>query len=100
MGSVDGCDLQRPDRGHPLQRAAAHHSFYVPPLVHLRFRGLSLHLVCFRVDAAMQNRTETLQVGSRAPEFTLEPANREGILTLSGFLQRGKLILEFLRGTW
>lgn len=48
----------------------------------------------------MLDRTETLQVGSRAPEFTLEPANREGILTLSGFLQRGKLILEFLRGTW
>ena len=48
----------------------------------------------------MLDRTETLQVGSRAPEFTLEPANRQGILTLSGFLQRGKLILEFLRGTW
>jgi hypothetical protein len=48
----------------------------------------------------MLDRTDTLQVGSRAPEFTLEPANRQGILTLSGFLQRGNLILEFLRGTW
>src|SRR4029077_7586485 len=100
MGSVDGCDLQRPDAAHPHQRAAAHHSFYVPPLVHSRFRGVSLHLVCFRVDAAMQNRTETLQVGERAPESTLDPAGGEGILTLSGFLQRVKLILELLRGTW
>jgi hypothetical protein len=48
----------------------------------------------------MQDRTETLQVGARAPEFALEAANREGMLTLSGFLQRGLLILEFLRGTW
>ena len=48
----------------------------------------------------MQDRTETLQVGSRAPEFALEAATREGMLTLSGFLQRGQLILEFLRGTW
>jgi hypothetical protein len=48
----------------------------------------------------MRDRTDTLQIGSRAPEFTLEPVNRSGILTLSGFLQRGKLILEFLRGTW
>ena len=48
----------------------------------------------------MQERTETLQVGARAPEFSLEAANRDGILTLSGFLRRGVLILEFLRGTW
>src|SRR6267143_2413982 len=27
--------------------------------------------------------TETLQVGARAPEFSLEAANRDGILTLS-----------------
>ena len=61
---------------------------------------LFLPVGCFSVSKQMQDRTETLQVGSRAPEFTLEPANRQGILTLSGFLQRGKLILEFLRGTW
>lgn len=48
----------------------------------------------------MLDRTETLQVGARAPEFSLEAANRNGILTLSGFLRRGVLIAEFLRGTW
>jgi len=48
----------------------------------------------------MQERTETLAVGARAPEFSLEAANRDGVLTLSGFLRRGTLILEFLRGTW
>jgi peroxiredoxin len=49
----------------------------------------------------MQNQTETLKVGMRAPEFALESANREGrVHTLSAFLQRGALILEFLRGTW
>jgi hypothetical protein len=48
----------------------------------------------------MFDHTETLKVGSRAPEFALEAANREGVLTLSGFLRRGMLIAEFLRGTW
>ena len=48
----------------------------------------------------MQSRTETLEVGSRAPEFSLGAANREGAFTLSGFLEHGPLILEFLRGTW
>lgn len=48
----------------------------------------------------MSDRTETLAVGSRAPEFLLSAANRDGILSLSGFLSRGVLIVEFLRGTW
>jgi hypothetical protein len=48
----------------------------------------------------MLDRTETLAVGSRAPEFLLSAANRDGILSLSGFLSRGTLIVEFLRGTW
>jgi hypothetical protein len=48
----------------------------------------------------MQDHTETLTVGARAPEFLLSAANREGILSLSGFLTRGTLIVEFLRGTW
>jgi hypothetical protein len=48
----------------------------------------------------MQDHTETLKVGSRAPEFALGAANRDGVLTLSGFLKRGVLIAEFLRGTW
>lgn len=48
----------------------------------------------------MSDRTETLVVGSRAPEFLLSAANGDGILSLSGFLSRGALIVEFLRGTW
>ncbi len=48
----------------------------------------------------MKNRTETLQVGSQAPKFSLSAANREGIFTLSSFLTRGPLVLEFVRGTW
>ena len=34
----------------------------------------------------MLDHTETLKVGERAPEFALEAANRDGVLTLSGFL--------------
>jgi|GEM_PF-1273638 hypothetical protein len=48
----------------------------------------------------MQQQTETLEVGSRAPEFALEAANRDGVFTLSGFLRRAVLVIEFLRGTW
>jgi hypothetical protein len=48
----------------------------------------------------MSDRTETLAVGSRAPEFLLAAANRDRILSLSGFLSRGALIVEFLCGTW
>ena len=50
----------------------------------------------------MNNRTDTLEIGSKAPDFTLPAANREGEFTLSSFLAQEKrpLILEFLRGTW
>jgi peroxiredoxin len=48
----------------------------------------------------MQDHTETLQVGSRAPDFTLKAANREVEFSLAGLLAGGTLILEFLRGTW
>ena len=61
---------------------------------------LSLIFGCFTVESSMLDHTETLEIGSRAPEFALEAANRDGVLTLSGFLQRGNLIVEFLRGTW
>jgi hypothetical protein len=46
------------------------------------------------------NRTDTLEGGARAPEFSLAAANREGTFTLAGLLEGGTLILEFLRGTW
>jgi len=48
----------------------------------------------------MQNITETLGIGSRAPEFKLSAANHEGTFTLSGLLGQGPVIVEFLRGTW
>lgn len=48
----------------------------------------------------MQHRTETLGVGSKAAEFSLAAANREGSFSLAGFLAVGPIILEFLRGTW
>jgi len=48
----------------------------------------------------MQNITETLGIGSRAPEFKLSVANREGTLALSSLLGQGPVIVEFLRGTW
>ncbi len=48
----------------------------------------------------MQNRTDTLEIGSLAPDFSLQAANREGTFTLAGLLAQDKLILEFVRGTW
>jgi hypothetical protein len=52
------------------------------------------------VELKVPNHTETLEVGSRAPDFALGAANREGTFTLGGLLTGGPLILEFLRGTW
>jgi peroxiredoxin len=48
----------------------------------------------------MANRTETLEVGSRAPDFSLSAANREDNVSLASLLGRGPVIVEFLRGTW
>src|ERR1700735_1364849 len=48
----------------------------------------------------MQNRTETLGIGSRAPDFSLTAANREGIFSLSRLRADGPAVLGFLRGTW
>jgi hypothetical protein len=48
----------------------------------------------------MRNHTETLEVGSLAPYFSVGAANREGTFTLDGLLAQGKLVLEFLRGSW
>jgi peroxiredoxin len=48
----------------------------------------------------MQNRTETLGIGSRAPEFSLAAANREEEFSLSKLRANGPVIVEFLRGTW
>jgi hypothetical protein len=48
----------------------------------------------------MENQTETLQVGARAPEFALAAANREGKFVLSELVRSGPVIVEFVRGTW
>jgi peroxiredoxin len=48
----------------------------------------------------MQNRTETLGIGSRAPDFSLTAANCEGVFSLLNLRARGPVILGFLRGTW
>ena len=53
-----------------------------------------------KVEIDMKNRTETLEIGSRAPDFSLGAANREGTFTLGGLLAQGTLLIEFLRGTW
>ena len=52
------------------------------------------------VEIEMADRTETLTVGSRAPEFSLVAANREESFSLSALRAQGTVILEFLRGTW
>jgi len=48
----------------------------------------------------MQDHTETLTVGARAPEFRLAAANRSEMFSLSELLMQGTIVLEFLRGTW
>ena len=48
----------------------------------------------------MQNTTETLGLGSRAPDFRLGAANSSRVHTLSDWTVKGPLVLEFLRGTW
>ena len=48
----------------------------------------------------MKNRTETLEIGSPAPDFSLGAANREGTFTLRALLEQAPVILELLRGTW
>jgi peroxiredoxin len=49
---------------------------------------------------ADKTTTDTLNIGDKAPDFTLSAANRPGTVSLSEFLQRGPAIVEFLRGTW
>jgi len=61
---------------------------------------LSLHFLLLYAPEKMQSRTDTLAIGAEAPQFSLRAANREGKFALGDFLERGPLILEFLRGTW
>jgi peroxiredoxin len=43
--------------------------------------------------------SDTLQVGDRAPAFSL-PGAAGGTFTLEGYLAQGPLLLAFHRGTW
>ena len=52
------------------------------------------------VRPRMPEQTATLRTGDAAPGFELSAANREGVFSLQAALQRGPVILEFLRGTW
>jgi peroxiredoxin len=47
-----------------------------------------------------KDTSDTLKIGDRAPDFTLSAANQPGHTTLQTLLQRGPVIVEFLRGTW
>jgi hypothetical protein len=69
-------------------------------MVLLSFPSLFPFLFWLTVECELRDRTDTLEVGKRAPEFSLEAANRKGTFSLAGLLERGTLILEFLRGTW
>jgi thioredoxin-dependent peroxiredoxin len=48
----------------------------------------------------MKNITETLGIGSAAPDFSLRAANTGEIFSLSAATARGPVLLEFMRGTW
>ncbi len=48
----------------------------------------------------MVQHSSTLKAGDRAPDFTLASANGAGEVSLAGLLQRGPVVVEFLRGTW
>lgn len=48
----------------------------------------------------MQTKTETLEIGSKVPEFTLSAANQEGEFSLRDLIEQGPLVIEFMRGTW
>ena len=69
-------------------------------MVLLCFPSLFQFFFWLRVKCKVRTSTDTLEVGVRAPEFSLAAANREETFSLAGLLERGTLILEFLRGTW
>jgi peroxiredoxin len=48
----------------------------------------------------VKNITETLGIGSRAPEFSLPLANSTKFQSLSEWTATGAVVLEFVRGTW
>ena len=84
---------------HPTARSVSYdHSAQIEP--HEPRPLLFLFSTCLTVNLNMKNRTDTLEIGSAAPGFSLAAANREGMFTLDSLLAQGLLVLEFLRGTW
>ena len=60
---------------------------------------------CSPVFARLQSRlmarhSTTLNLGDRAPDFSLASANSMGEVSLRGLLAQGAVVVEFLRGTW
>ena len=84
----------------------ANHNQTVPEPHPLLFQISTSLKVKFSIELQialkMKNRTDTLEIGSRAPDFSLAAANRnEGDrFTLGLLLAEGVLVLEFVRGTW
>ncbi len=48
----------------------------------------------------VQESSDTLKVGDRAPEFSLDAASQPGSISLAQLIANGPTVLEFLRGTW
>jgi len=48
----------------------------------------------------MPSESSTLQVGDKAPDFTLLAANLPQAVSLAELLKSAPVIVEFLRGTW
>lgn len=47
-----------------------------------------------------RNATETLNIGSLAPDFCLTAANRNGDHSLVSLVEHSTVVLEIVRGTW
>ena|SRR6185437_7993182 len=48
----------------------------------------------------VQNTTDTLGIGSRAPDFRLTAVNTNKTYSLAELIADSPVILEFMRGTW
>ncbi|HTM38141.1 MAG TPA: hypothetical protein VL156_15420 [Terriglobales bacterium] len=53
-----------------------------------------------RGERAVRRKTDTIEIGSKAPDLILSAANSQGKFSLPNLVGRGPLVIEFLRGTW
>jgi peroxiredoxin len=49
---------------------------------------------------ATAERAQPVQVGERAPDFTLPAADREGTISLAEYCDRGPVLLTLFRGLY